>query len=56
MQRKQASKNEGKWKEVKFMHGYKKNSDGLTIARAYRSPSALSEAVDELSNEPNLHL
>ena len=35
----------------------KKSPDGLTVARAYRSPgSLLPETVGELPNEPNLHL
>ena len=35
----------------------KRRPDGLTVARAYRSTRvAMHEAVDKLTNEPNLHL
>ena len=43
--------------EGKGVVNMERSPEGLTIARAYRPPRSLVfEAVDELPNEPNLHL
>ena len=58
VQGKERQSNRGKERKWKVVQRYrKKDPDGRTVARAYSLPGVVTpEAVDEFSNETDLHL